>query len=309
MVKMYKTFGGYHEISEPEKGCWINIIKPNEKEINYISDKFDVPADVITDILDVDEVSRVEFEDEWTLIILRIPVEVQNNGVPFITIPLGVFMKDEFTLTICSQDNEILPFDKPSPFKNHYKNITDKMNFVLRLFHRSATWYLKYLKSIKQMSNAIEYDLEKSIKNKELIELLNLEKSLVYFTTSLKANIIVSNKLINSKKITTEINEDWFEEAMIENKQALEMAQIYSDIQSGMMDAFASVISNNMNEVMKQLTFISIILMIPTLIASIFGMNIPNYMEKSNFALPAVLVVSLLLSYIGVVLIRKRRWV
>ena len=135
-----------------------------------------------------------------------------------------------------------------------------------------------------------------------------MEKCLVYFITSIKANEIVLAKLRNSKKITSEINEDLLEDAFIENKQALEMAQIYSDIQSGMMDAFASVISNNLNVVMKQLTLISIILMIPTLIASIFGMNVPNFMENSEWGMPIIILVSLVLSILGVLLFRKRQW-
>ncbi|HRS18851.1 MAG TPA: magnesium transporter CorA family protein, partial [Bacteroidales bacterium] len=182
----------------------------------------------------------------------------------------------------------VLPTGQPLPFREQYRQITDSLNFSLRLFMRSGTLYLRYLKQINQMTSLIEQDLEKSIKNKELNKLLKMEKCLVYFITSIKANEIVLAKLRNSKKITTEINEDLLEDAFIENKQALEMAQIYSDIQSGMMDAFASVISNNLNVVMKKLTLISIILMIPTLIASIFGMNVINFMEDWPLALPSI---------------------
>jgi len=308
MIKIFKTFGGYIEIPEMENGCWINVINPTPQEIKRLTEEFELPADVITDTLDADERPRIEFEDFWTLIILRIPVEIVNNGVPFHTIPLGIFITDHFTLTLCLQDNEVLPIAKPSPFREQYRQITDSFNFILRLFLRSGSLYLKYLKQINQMTSAIEQDLEKSIKNKELNKLLKMEKCLVYFITSIKANEIVLARLRNSKKITTEINEDLLEDAFIENKQALEMAQIYSDIQSGMMDAFASVISNNLNVVMKQLTLISIILMIPTLIASIFGMNVPNYLENSLWALPAIIGGSLLFSIFGVILFRKRQW-
>ena len=168
--------------------------------------------------------------------------------------------------------------------------------------------YLRYLKQINQQTATIEQDLEKSIKNRELNKLLKMEKCLVFFITSIKANEIVLAKLRNSKKITTEINEDLLEDAIIENKQALEMAQIYSDIQSGMMDAFASVISNNLNVVMKQLTIVSILLMIPTLIASFFGMNVPNFFETSGNAFLIIAVTSLALSFLGVVVLRKRHW-
>jgi magnesium transporter len=308
MIKIFKTFGGYTEIDEPQNGCWINITRPTQDEIKKLSDDFVLPGDLIKDILDQDERPRIEFDDQWTLIIFRIPVEIKNNGVPFHTVPLGIFITENFTLTLCLQDNEILPINRPSPLRDQYQQITDSINFILRLFLHSGNLYLRYLKQINQMTTMIEQDLEQSIKNKELNKLLKMEKCLVYFITSIKANEIVLAKLRNSKKITSEINEDLLEDALIENKQALEMAQIYSDIQSGMMDAFASVISNNLNVVMKQLTLISIILMIPTLIASIFGMNVPNSMENSAWAMPAIISGSLLLSFFGVILFRKRQW-
>ncbi|PKP12110.1 MAG: magnesium transporter [Bacteroidetes bacterium HGW-Bacteroidetes-4] len=308
MIKIFKTFGGYVEINEPQKGCWINTTNPSHEEIQKLNTEFGLPTDLINDILDQDERPRIEFDDNWTLIIIRIPVEIKKDGVPFHTIPLGIFMTGNFTLTLCLQDNEVLPIGQPSPFRDQYKEIADSINFILRLILRSGNLYLRYLKQINHMTSLIEQDLEKSIKNKELNKLLKMEKCLVYFITSIKANEIVLAKLRNSKKITTEINEDLLEDAFIENKQALEMAQIYSDIQSGMMDAFASVISNNLNVVMKQLTLISIILMIPTLIASIFGMNIPNYMENSLWAMPSIIAGSLLLSFLGVIIFRKRQW-
>lgn len=308
MIKIFKTFGGYNEITKIEKGCWINVTAPTPEEIQRLQDEFKLPEDIIRDILDADERPRVEFDDDWTLIIMRIPVENPNNGVPFFTIPLGIFIRNGITLSLCLQNNEILPSEQPSPFRIHFQEITDSFNFILRLFVRSGTIYLRYLKQINQQTAMIEQDLEKSIKNRELNKLLKMEKCLVFFITSIKANEIVLAKLRNSKKITTEINEDLLEDAIIENKQALEMAQIYSDIQSGMMDAFASVISNNLNVVMKQLTIVSIILMIPTLIASYFGMNVPNFLETSSNAFLFILIISVLLSLLGVIILRKRHW-
>jgi magnesium transporter len=308
MIKIFKTFGGYFEIANEEKGCWINVTQPTPTEIARLTNQFHLPSEIIQDILDTDERPRVEFDDDWTLVIMRIPVESFNNGVPYHTVPLGIFVTEEFTLTLCSLNNEILPIEKSSPFREQYREITDVYNFILRLFLRAGSTYLRHLKQINQQTGLIEQDLEKSIKNRELNKLLKMEKCLVYFITSIKANEIVMARLRNARKITTEINEELLEDALIENKQALEMAQIYSDIQSGMMDAFASVISNNLNVVMKQLTLISIILMIPTLIASIFGMNVPNFMENSWWALPAIIIFSLALSLSGVFLFRKRQW-
>jgi magnesium transporter len=309
MIKIFKTFGGYIEIKEPQESCWVNVINPSQVEIEKLAKDNNIPLELITDALDQDERPRIEFEDDWTYIILRIPFEVKNNGVPYNTMPLGIIIKENLTITVCLQENEVLPIGQPNILREQYTHISDSINFVLRLFLRSGNIYSKYLKQINQMTDLIEQDLEKSIKNKELNKLLKMEKCLVYFITSIKANEIVLARLRNSRKITTEINEDLLEDAIIENKQALEMAQIYSDIQSGMMDAFASVISNNLNIVMKQLTLISIILMIPTLIASLFGMNVPVPFGNSEWAFPLIISISLTLSLLVVIRFRRSHWI
>lgn len=309
MLKIFKTFGGYVEIQQANKDCWVNVSQPTESEVNQLISDFNMPLDIIQDILDVDERSRVEFDDDWTLIIYRIPVQSPTNGVPFYTVPLGIFITSQFMVTLCAVQNEVLLFEQPYLYRENKQQVTDELNFILKLSLRTANIYLRYLKQINQQTALIEQDLEKSIRNKELNKLLKMEKCLVFFITSLKANEIVLTKLYNSKKKTiSEINEDLLEDAIIENKQALEMAQIYSDIQSGMMDAFASVISNNLNVVMKQLASISIILMIPTLIASLYGMNVPNYVENSTWAFPAILVTSIFMSLLGILIFRKRNW-
>lgn len=309
MLKIFKTFGGYVEIQQAEVGCWINVSDPSDHEISMLVDDLGVPKDIIHDILDIDERPRVEYDDDWSLIIFRIPISNLKNGVPFYTVPLGIFMADELTVTLCSEFNEVLPFEQPSLYRNSRQYTDDVLNFTLRLYLRSATTYLLYLKRINQQTNLIEQDLEKSIRNKELNNLLKMEKCLVFFITSLKANELVLAKVRNLKRnALTEINEDLMEDALIENKQALDMAQIYSDIQSGMMDAFASVISNNLNVVMKTLTVISIILMIPTLIASLYGMNVPNYFESAKWAFPGIIGFSGLMSVLGVFIFRKKAW-
>lgn len=308
MIKIFQTFGGLVEINKLQTGCWVNCVNPSATDLQQLTNTFGLPADLAKDILDQDERPRLEFGEDWILVILRVPVEVKNNGVPFNTVPLGIFVKEDFTLTLCLQENEVLPMEHPTPFREQYREITDGINFVLRVFLRAGNLYSNYLKQVNQMTDLIEQDLEKSIKNRELNKLLKMEKCLVYFITSLKANEIVLAKLRNARKITSDIHEELLEDALIENKQSLEMAQIYSDIQSGMMDAFASVISNNLNAVMKQLTLISFILMIPTLIVSIFGMNVPNFLEHSDWAMVWILLFSLLLSFIGVLVFRKRQW-
>ncbi|WP_346863776.1 magnesium transporter CorA family protein [uncultured Draconibacterium sp.] len=309
MIKIFKSLAGQISLSNPEKGCWINVLEPTTAEINHLTNDLNVPEDIIRDILDVDERPRVEYDDDFTLIIFRIPVATDNNGVPYQTVPLGIFVSSDFTLTLCSTKNEVLNFESPTLYKEKKQQVSDVLNFLFRLSLRSAQVFLIYLKQINQQTAAIEQDLEKSIRNKELNKLLKMEKCLVYFITSLKANELVLAKLGNAKKNTiSEINEDLLEDAIIENKQALEMSQIYSDIQSGMMDAFASVISNNLNVVMKQLASISIILMIPTLIASMYGMNVPNSAETSPWAFPSILGASVFMSGLGIFIFRKRNW-
>lgn len=300
MIKIFKTFGGYDEISKVEKGCWINIIQPTQNEIENLVKDYNLPADSIQDILDADEMPRLEVDDTYTLIIMRIPTENLQNGIPYNSIPLGIFITSKYTITICSQENETLQLKQ-------IVSQTDAYGFILRLFIRSGSIYLKYLKQINQQNTQIERDLEKSIKNSELSKLLKMEKCLLYFITSIKGNETVLAKMRSSKKITGEMNEDLLEDAMIENKQALEMAEIYSNILSGMMDAFASIISNNLNIVMKKLTQISIAIMIPTFIASIFGMNVPNGMEKLGWAIPSIIFFCLFASTVSVLLMRKNK--
>lgn len=307
MLKIFKSFGGYIEIPQAEKGCWINVVEPSGEEIERLQSEFLVPDDIIRDILDVDERPRYEIDDDWSLIIFRVPVESPNNGVPYSTIPLGIIRINEVTITLCSRQNEVLSFVQPALFRGQNHLIHDELNFIIKLFLRSGSTYLGYLKQINQQTTQIENEVEKSIRNRELNKLLKMEKCLVYFITSLKANEIVMTKLRNSFKAKMdEVNEDLLEDAIIENKQALEMAQIYSDIQSGRMDAFASVISNNLNVVMKQLASISIILMIPTLIASLYGMNVPNHLENNSWAFVGILIFSALMSFTGIFIFRKK---
>lgn len=307
MLKIFKSFGGYIEIPQAEQDCWINVVQPSPAEILRLQEEFMVPTDLIQDILDTDERPRYEVDDDWSLIILRIPVETENNGVPFNTLPLGIININGITITLCSTPNEVLPLEQSTLYRGQNHLIHDEVNFIIKLFLRSGSTYLRYLKTINQQTARIEDELERSIQNRELNKLLKMEKCLVYFITSLKANEIVLAKLRNSlKRNLNEINEDLLEDAIIENKQALEMSQIYSDIQAGMMDAFASVISNNLNVVMKQLASISIILMIPTLIASLYGMNVPNHMESVKWAFPIIIIISALMAGLGIFIFRKK---
>ncbi|MBK7489601.1 MAG: magnesium transporter CorA family protein [Bacteroidales bacterium] len=290
-----------------EKGCIVNVTDPTPSEIGILNTTLKVPDDFLADILDVDERSRMEVEDDVLLMIYRIPYQNVSNGLPFTTIPLGLVLDKDNLVIICHRNNEVLD----DFFSRSGKGITieTKIDLILHLFIRTTMFYHRYLKQINNQTTIIEQDLEKSTRNEELHRLLKMEKCLVYFTTSLRSNEAMMLKLKNSKWIRDyEFSSDLLEEATIENRQAIEMAKIYSDIQSGMMDAFASVISNNLNIVMKSLTIVTIVLMIPTLIASFYGMNVPNRLETNMSAFWFLLGGSVVLAAAAVILLRRKKW-
>jgi len=290
-----------------EKGCIVHVTDPTPSELSTLRSALKIPDDFLADIIDVDERSRMEVEDDQLLMIYRIPFQNQSNGYPFTTIPLGIVLSSEELVIVCQRNNEVLD----DFFSRSGKGIVieNKIDLILHLFLRTTMFYHRYLKQINNQTGMIEQDLEKSTRNKELHRLLKMEKCLVYFTTSLRSNEMMMLKLKNSRWIRDyEFSKDLLDEAMIENKQAIEMAKIYSDIQSGMMDAFASVISNNLNIVMKQLTIITIILMIPTLIASFYGMNVPNRFENNQYAFWFILGGSAVVAVIASLLIRRKKW-
>lgn len=290
-----------------EKSCIVHVTDPTPSEIGTLKTALKVPDDFLADILDVDERSRMEIEDDMLLMIYRIPYQNLSNGFPFTTVPLGIVLAKDSLVIICHKNNEVLD----DFFSRSGKGIIieTKIDLILHLFLRTTMFYHRYLKQINNQTGMIEQELEKSTRNKELHRLLKMEKCLVYFTTSLRSNEMMMLKLKTSKWIREyEFSQDLLDEATIENRQAIEMAKIYSDIQSGMMDAFASVISNNLNIVMKQLTIITIILMIPTLIASFYGMNVPNKLEDNKYAFWFILGGSALIATIGALLIRRKKW-
>ncbi|MDR1860371.1 MAG: magnesium transporter CorA family protein [Bacteroidales bacterium] len=302
MINIYKTFGGYTEIEEAERGCWINVVSPTDTEITRLQDEFNIQPDIIRDILDADERPRYEADDDWWVIIFRIPVE--SEDLLYITVPLGIIRIGGMTVSICSRINDVLPVDQPTIYKSP---VTDLWNFIFRLMLRCCNTYQAYLKNINHQISLIEHELQGAIHNDKLNSLLHIQKCLVYFITSLKSNEIVMARFRTHVKMNLdEKDEDLLEDAFIENKQALDVAQIYADILNGTLDMFSSVISNNLNAMMKQLTSISIILMIPTLVASFYGMNVINYFEDWRWAFPVLTIVSILMAFIGYVVIRKK---
>ena len=307
MKTFYKNNDGLIEVDAWTPNCWINIECPTETEKKYLLDELQIPEAFYNDIEDIDERPRIEIENGWTLIILRIPVKSQDVKLPFQTIPVGIVFKGDICVTVSFQQTEMLT-DFVTYTKRKSINIKDNFDLVLKLLLSSSVWYLKYLKQVNQKIKLAENNLEKSIKNEELQALLQIEKCLVFFMTSLKGNDILLHRIRNIKSQKEHFDPELLEDVEIELRQAQETTNIYSDILTGTMDAYASVISNNMNIIMKQLTSISIILMIPTLIASLYGMTVPNNLENNRYGIWIVISVSFLLSLFGVFLFKRKRW-
>jgi magnesium transporter len=302
-----------------ERNGWIHVTAPTEFELQSLSREYKVPLDLLQDILDPDELSRSEREEEFQLIILRIPVgaregaapasgaEPPNDDIPYVTMPMGILLLPEVVISVCARESEL----SRDLLENRVKNVrlADRPGLVLKILQRTAALFLRYLKDLNRRSSGLERELQRSVKNTELVRLLNLEKSLVYFTTSLKSNELLVDKL--RKTVFHGLDEagmDLLEDVLIESRQAIEMANIYSNILSGMMDAFASVISNNLNVVMKRLTSISLILMIPTLIASLYGMNVALPYQHTWWAFLAIVALSGVLSVVSVFVFLGKRF-
>ncbi|WP_088072142.1 magnesium transporter CorA family protein [Gottfriedia luciferensis] len=302
--------GKLNQVDSIEKGCWINAINPTEQEIQYLVQKLDLDLDFIKDPLDDEERSRIEIEGEHTLIIVDIPIVAHddNGHTIFDTIPIGMIISSNTFVTICLSENPIFERFIYQKVKGFFT--FKKTRFALQLLHTTSTYYLRYLKQINRKTNEIEVELHQSTRNQELFTMLNLEKSLVYFTTSLKSNKIVMQKILKGNILKMyEDDEDLLEDVIIENKQAIEMAEVYGNILSGMMNTFASVISNNLNIVMKFLTSITIILSIPTMVSSFYGMNVDNIpLSHVPHAFPIVIGISVLLSSTIAYIFWKKRY-
>lgn len=300
---------GLNIIDQWQPHCWINIECPTLDELNYLSEELQIPQSFLNDIEDPDERPRVEFEDDWKIIIIRIPVrDTASRGIPFSTVPLGIILKGDIIVTLCYHQNEMIA-DLISYNQRKNRGFDNSYNLMLRLLLSASVWYLKYLKQLNIEVKRAEKKLERSVKNSELQSLLHIENCYVFFITSINGNLILLQRLKNLKGEREYFDEDLLEDAEIELRQAQESTTIYSGILSGMMDAYASVISNNVNDIMKQLTSVSIVLMIPTMIASFYGMNVPNSLQSNELGMTGIIGISILLSIVGIWLLRKRKWV
>ncbi len=274
-MDFYKTIEGViTPIDRIEDDCWINLVNPTADEISEVVETLSLDSGFVKAALDEEETSRVESEENQTLIIVDIPyAHKQNNLVTYETVPLGIIITSKNIVTVCLKETVVLRDFADAKVKNVHINL--KTRFILQVLYKIASHYLIYLRQIDKISNYVEKQLHISMKNKELIQLLDLEKSLVFFSTSLRANEVTLEKVLRGRLIKLyEEDQDLLEDVLIEVKQAIEMSNIYSNILSGTMDAFASVISNNLNIVMKTLTVVTILMAVPTMIASFYGMNV-----------------------------------
>ena len=305
MLTINKTIGGRMTAMDClEEGCWINLTHPNEEELQLVTDLLHVEPDFLRAALDEEETSRIDVEEGQTLIIVDTPaIEKSDSAVVYSTAPLGIIVTESNIITVSLRESSVIRDFEEGLVRG--VSTGKKTSFILHILLRVAKRYLQYLKQIDKIYNHMERQLHKTQRNKELIQLMDLEKSLVYFNTSLKANEVTLEKILRGRIVTLyEEDQDLLEDVLIEVRQAIEMANIYSSIISRMMDAFASVISNNLNVIMKVLTSITILLTIPNIIFSFYGMNVAGLPWDQYFWVPIVIAVVLVLA-VGFILKKK----
>lgn len=312
MVKMYNTdivTNITTEVNEYKKGNWINMINPTEQELFEVCRNLNIEQEFIKYSLDYEEKARIDIEEDdgTILFIIDVPIIEKENDVEiYTTMPVGViFVRDEYVITVSLKENDIIKKMERIVGK---KVITyKKSQFLFQLFYENSSAFLNLLKEINKKTEHIERTLKKDLKNEDLLKMLNLEKALVYITTSLKSDEVVMEKTLRGKIIKLyEEDEDLLEDAIVENKQAIEMSKIYSDILNETMDMYASIISNNINDIMKFLTSITIILAIPTLVASLWGMNVPVPFQNYQYGFPVLLAVSFVVTLTVMIWLKKR---
>lgn len=305
MITYYRTIKGrISKIDQYEEGCWINCVAPEESEVNYLISEFNIEPEFLRASLDEEESSHIDYEDGTTLIIIDSPVvERSGKNLTYYTMPLSVMITQRNVITVSLRENSVIDEFAEGLMRNVRTDF--RTHFVLHIVLRMAGKYLQYLNQIDKISNHVERELRKSMKNKELIQLLEIEKSLVYFSSSLKATNVTLEKIMRGRYIKLyEDDQDLLEDALIEIKQAMEMSDIYLHILSGTMDAFASIISNNLNIVMKILASITLIISIPTVISGLYGMNTPNLPMIQYWWFP--LLISGILMAIAGYMLKKR---
>ena len=306
MKTYWNTQGGLSQLQEWQPNCWIQVTCPTEEDQRELEEKFGIPDYFISDISDTDERARYEYDDGWMLIILRIPyVKEVRSRTPYTTVPLGIIHKRDVTITVCYYETNMM-IDFVSYQQKRGEGFTDYVDMIFRLFLSSAVWYLKRLKQISMLIEKAKRNLDREVNNESLIGLSRLQDSLTYFNTSIRGNEVLLSKLKFKLQID-ELDADLIEDVNIEMTQARETTSIYSNILESTMDTYQSIINNNMNTIMRTLTSVTIILMLPTLVASFFGMNLINGMENSPLGFIVAIIISVLISVISLVVFRHKR--
>ncbi len=292
MRTYWNTNNSLKAIPEWEPNCWIQVTCPTEDDQRMLEEKFQIPDYFLSDISDTDERARYEYDDGWMLIILRIPyVKEIRSRTPYTTVPLGIIHKRDVTITVCYYETNMM-IDFVSFHQKRGAGFTDYVDMIFRLFLSSAVWYLKRLKQINNLIEKAKRNLDHNVDNESLIGLSRLQDSLTYFNTSIRGNETLLAKL-KFKLQVDELDADLIEDVNIEMTQARETTSIYSNILESTMDTYQSIINNNMNNVMRTLTVVTIIMMFPTLVAGLFGMNLINGMENSKIGFIVALVISI----------------
>ena len=312
MINIYNTnlqTQQLEEINKIQKGCWINLVSPSDNEIIQVCRELKISADYIKDSLDYEEKARIDTEenDGTVLFVIDVPtIEKESESYSYSTMPLGIIIvRDDYIITVSLRKSIVIEKFIKSKVKSFVTYM--KSRFLFQIMLENASSYLTYLKRINKETEIAESTLKHSMKNRELLKMLSLEKSLVYFTTSIKSNEVVMEKTLRGKFIKLyEDDEDILEDAIIENKQAIEMGKIYSDILNGTMDAYASIISNNLNGVMKFLTSITIVLAIPTMVSSFWGMNVELPFQNNINGFPIMIAISILLTLAVTIWLKKK---
>ena len=308
MKTYWNTQGGLAQLTEWQPNCWIQVTCPTEEDQHELEEKFNIPDYFMSDISDTDERARYEYDDGWMLIILRIPyVKEIRSRTPYTTVPLGIIHKRDVTITVCFYETNMM-IDFVSFQQKRGEGFTDHVDMIFRLFLSSAVWYLKRLKQISMLIDKAKRNLDREVNNESLIGLSRLQDSLTYFQTSIRGNENLLQKLKFKLQID-ELDADLIEDVNIEMSQARETTSIYSDILESTMDTYSSIINNNMNTVMRTLTSVTIIMMIPTLVTSMFGMNLVNGMEEKPWGFVFAMIISVAISSMAWWFFRHKRLV
>ncbi|BAK81816.1 magnesium transporter CorA family protein [Candidatus Arthromitus sp. SFB-rat-Yit] len=307
MICIYKTSNNILErIDNIESGCWINIVQPSEQELLFLSKKTDISLDLLNAALDEEETSRIDVEGSNILIIVDVPfTSIEENSLTYGTYPLGIISNDNYIVTISIKKNKVISDFIDGKIKTFYTN--KRSRFTLQILNKITTYFLLYLRQIDKKSQFIHNRIHKSMKNKELIQLLSLEKSLVYFSTSLKSNEMTLEKLLKYDFIQKyEEDKHLLEDVIIDNKQAIEMAHIYASVLSSLLEFFAALISNNLNMVMKFLASMTIVISVPSIIFTMWGSNVHLPFSDNPFGFLILLIIATVLSSIIAIILYKK---